>query len=87
MTPPVLSIELIIACFMVASVAVGITVWVQSTFQTKEHARHFEERMEQGMQNIWTQITETQTKITTIAENVSYIKGRVEPPLQPPPYR
>lgn len=75
------TMELVIICFFVSSVAVGITVWVQSTFQTKEQAKNFEERIDQGITTLWNKLNTTEANITQVAVDVSFVRGHVEATL------
>lgn len=79
-------VNLVTICFAVAGVAVGVTIWLMTTYQTKTEARSIEDRtakefseIHNGMVQVWDKINEIQGGMAGVAKDVAYIRGRLEP--------
>lgn len=73
------TIALVVACFSVAAVAVSIAVYVSSKFQSKADADKVETDLKAWIRKVETDVSKVQSSLERIAENVSYIRGRIEP--------
>lgn len=65
--------------FGVSSIAVSIVLWAFAKFQTKREASVSNRLMRLEMEKLETQVGNMQSNLARIGENVSYIRGRLEP--------
>jgi hypothetical protein len=72
-------IETLGAAFSLASVAVGITLWSVSTFQSKVDAAEVRTHLEKRIESIEAQMTTMRASLEVVARDTSYIRGRLEP--------
>ena len=80
------TIGLVSVCFAVAMVVVGIFAYFVNRFQTKEDAHKLEESallrekdMKDWIRKVESDVSKMQTSLERIGENVSYIRGRLDP--------
>lgn len=79
-------IEMLGFAFSLASLAVGITMWSLTTFQSKQEAREATqtidakiESVEKRVERQEEQMNAMRTSLEGVAKNVEYIRGRLEP--------
>lgn len=70
---------LVTVCFLVSSVVISIFVYFISRFQTKAEAIRVEDGLKVWIQKVEADVSKVQTSLERISENVSYIRGRIEP--------
>lgn len=84
------TIQLVVACAVVASTVVGIALWAVFTFQTKAEARSEREDVhrhlnamraesKEEIRIVQSEVSAMRTEYSGIAKDISYIKGRLEP--------
>lgn len=73
------TIALVVICFSVAAVAVSITIYFNNKFQSKSDADKVETDLKAWIRKVETDVSKVQSSLERIAENVSYIRGRIEP--------
>lgn len=73
------------ACFAVTLVAVAVTVWIMSNYQTKADSKALEERIDKdlgefrdSLTQVWNKVNEVQNNMFGIGRDVSYIRGHLE---------
>jgi hypothetical protein len=74
-----ITVELITACAITASTAVGIALWAVYTFQSKTDAQKVEDGITQWIQRLEGEVGTTRVGVEQIKADVSYIRGRLEP--------
>ncbi len=65
--------------FSLASIAVGITLWSMSTFQSKEEAASVKLNLEQRVIALEGEMRELRASMQNVARDVAYIRGVLEP--------
>ena len=65
--------------FSLASVAVAITLWTVSTFQSKDEAKEIKAQLESRIVSIEAETRALRDSMNGVAKDVSYIRGRLEP--------
>jgi hypothetical protein len=70
--------EVIAAMVSLATMAVGITLWSISTFQTKEEYRERQLVVERRLDILESQMRAMNDTISGVARDVSYIRGKIE---------
>ena len=65
--------------FSLASVAVAITLWSMSNFQSRAEAEEAKRVTEAKISNLEAQMSQIRSNMDTISRDVSYIRGRLEP--------
>lgn len=73
------TVSLVASCFTVSSVAVGISIWISTKFQSKLDSEKMETDLKAWIRKVESDVSKLQTSLERIAENVSYIRGRMEP--------
>jgi hypothetical protein len=84
------TLQLVLICFGVASVAVGITIWAVYTFQSKDDAKESEKNLREMLLNtrvelahdiagLSSDLTSLRNEYSSMAKDISYIRGRLEP--------
>ncbi len=73
------TIRLVSMCFGVFMIASAIFSYFATRFQTKEEAKRLEEDIKDRIKRVETDVTGLKTSLERIGENVSYIRGRLEP--------
>lgn len=78
------------ACFAVTIVAVAVTVWIMSNYQTKAESKALEERIDKdlgefrsSLTQVWNKVNEVQSKMFDIGRDVSFIRGMLEGKAKP----
>lgn len=66
-------------CFSVSAIVVGVFSYFVSRFQTKDEAMRVEDGLKIWIQKVEADVSRVQTSLERISENVSYIRGRIEP--------
>lgn len=61
-----------------ATMAVGITLWATSTFQTKDDYREHKTTVERRLDLLEGEMRSMNHVITGVAKDVSYIRGKIE---------
>jgi hypothetical protein len=65
--------------FSLASVAVAITLWSVTNFQSKVDAAEEKHSMEKRIEAVEIQMVLVRSSVDSVAKDVSYIRGRLEP--------
>lgn len=73
------TVALVGSCFVVASVAVTISLYLGNKFQTKKDADKVEDDLKIWIRKVEDDVSALQKSLNDIAVNVSYIRGRLEP--------
>ncbi len=73
------TINLVIICFSVTVVALGVFSYFTQRFQTKMDSDKAEADMRAWIGRIETEVATMQTSLEGIGRDVSYIRGRLEP--------
>jgi hypothetical protein len=63
----------------IATLAVGITTWSLSTFQSKQDASEMKQQFERRIEGVEGEMRVMRSSLDRIAGNVEYIRGRLEP--------
>lgn len=71
-------IDIVSVAFAVASIAVAITIWTVTTFQTQAEAQRFDDLTADRLERQKEKIISMDSKLNQISEDVSYIRGRLE---------
>jgi hypothetical protein len=71
--------ELIAAMISLATLAVGITLWTTQTFLSKEEYKEHKISVERRLDFLESEIRSMNHVITSVAKDVSYIRGKLEP--------
>lgn len=72
-------IETIGAAFSLATMAVGITLWSISTFQSKSDAQEMKINLEKRIESIENQMVTMRSSLEVVARDTAYIRGKLEP--------
>lgn len=72
-------IETIGAAFSLATMAVGITLWSISTFQSKSDAQEMKVNLEKRIESIENQMVTMRSSLEVVARDTAYIRGKLEP--------
>lgn len=75
-------VEMIGFGFSIATVAVSITLWSVSTFQSKQDAIEVRQQIERRIDAIESQVNTMRQSLENVARDTSYIRGRLEPKSQ-----
>lgn len=71
--------ELIAGMLSLTSIAVGITLWSVSTFQSKDDAIEVKMQLERRMDSLEGQVNTMRLSLEGVARDTSWIRGRLEP--------
>lgn len=73
---------LVAVCFTVSTVVVSIFGWFISRFQTKSDADKAEDDIKNWIRKVEADVSSLRASMDRIGDNVSYIRGRLEPTKQ-----
>jgi len=71
--------EVIAGMVSLTSLAVGITIWSITTFQTKEAGLEYKIQMEKRLDLLELEMRTLKQGIHDVARDVSWIRGKLEP--------
>lgn len=72
-------IETVGAAFSLATMAVGITLWSVTTFQSKSDAAEMKFNLERRIESIEAQMSTMRSSLEVVARDTAYIRGKLEP--------
>lgn len=73
------AIELSSLAIALATITISITLWAVNTFQTKTDAKEQRLELRREIDNVTTSVKDMESRINKIGDDVSYIRGRMEP--------
>lgn len=73
------TLGLVSICFSVSAVIVGGFAYFVNKFQTKSDAMRVEDGLKMWIEKVEADVSMVKTSLDRISENVSYIRGRIEP--------
>jgi hypothetical protein len=71
--------QIVIICFVVTSIVITVMMWIFSRFQTKRDAFVTEKQLRMHILKVESDVEKMGSDLARISENVSYIRGRLEP--------
>lgn len=80
MDQQVVTYQLVSICFGVGVVCTAAMAWFFSIFQTKKQAHASETLLRVHIKKVESDVEKAESSLAKIATDVSYIRGRLEPP-------